>query len=102
MYDKKIKTFYRHEMATGKVGVSRSPEKPRLLMEYLEKKGLLKDCFEIDGRFQPLEQNVFYIGHTRKYVDSFFSGKKPLCESNGLKWSEELAESVRYTNASLY
>ena len=32
---------------------------------------------------------------------AFFAGGRPLCESNELTWSEQFADSVRYTNASL-
>jgi acetoin utilization deacetylase AcuC-like enzyme len=35
------------------------------------------------------------------YVEEFFSGKGR-CSSNALSWSPQFAESVRYTNASLY
>jgi acetoin utilization deacetylase AcuC-like enzyme len=44
----------------------------------------------------------FRIAHTKEYVDAFFNGTQPLCSSSGLFWSEELAESVCYTNSSLY
>jgi acetoin utilization deacetylase AcuC-like enzyme len=44
----------------------------------------------------------FLLAHTPEYVDAFFAGRRPLCEPNRLAWSPQFADSVRYTNASLY
>lgn len=80
---------------------SMSPNKPKLFMEYLKKKPLYNNIEIIDD-YKPFGINDFLIAHTEQYVNAFFKGEKPLCESNGLKWSEQFAESVTYTNASLY
>lgn len=102
MYNKKIVTFYNpKQVMTSKVGYSRSPEKPKLLLEYLEKKGLLEH-FDIRSDFKPFDKEDFYMAHTKEYVDGFFKGEKPHSTSNGLEWSPEFAETVRYTNASFY
>lgn len=102
MYNKKIVTFYSpKQVITTKLGFSRSPEKPKLLLEYLERKDLLK-YFEIKGDFKPFDREDFYMAHTKEYVDNFFDGVEPCASMNGLQWSPELAESVRYTNASFY
>lgn len=99
----KLVVYYKPEMAL-KVNVeenySKSPMKPRLFIQYLLDKGwgdsmVIKD-------FEPFGREDFLIAHTAEYVDAFLGNKKPLCESNGLKWTPEFAESVRYTNASLY
>ncbi len=37
-----------------------------------------------------------------EYVDAFFAGRRALSESNELTGSEQFADRVRYTNASLY
>jgi acetoin utilization deacetylase AcuC-like enzyme len=50
----------------------------------------------------PFQREDFLLAHTPEYVDAFFAGRRPLCESNELTWSEQFADSVRYTNASLY
>jgi acetoin utilization deacetylase AcuC-like enzyme len=50
----------------------------------------------------PFQREDFLLAHTLEYVDAFFAGRRPLCESNELTWSEQFADSVRYTNASLY
>lgn len=86
----------------SKVGFSRSPEKPLLLVNYLAEKKLLEKYFEIESNFPPFEREDFLIAHNAKYVDAFFAHKYPLCNSNGLEWSKEFATSVTYTNASLY
>lgn len=70
-------------------------------MEYLASEGLA-DFFELDGDFAPFNGEDFRLAHTAEYVEAFFSGRKPLASSNGLTWSRELADTVRYTNASLY
>jgi len=102
-YNPQIKTYYSDQMSSlKKVGESRSPEKPKLLMEYLVAKKLTPEFFTIEANFPPFSKQDFYIAHSTRYVDCFFEGKKPLAESNGLKWSPEFAQSVTYTNASLY
>ncbi len=72
-----------------------------LLMKALDGLGI-SNHIEVEGGFAPFEMEDFKIAHTEEYVDAFFGGIEPLCSSNMLPWSKELAESVRYTNASLY
>lgn len=100
----KIKTFYTPKQilqTDSKRNVSKSPLKAKLLLEYIDKIGLSEN-FDIVNDFQPFNKEDFYVAHSKDYVDAFFYGKKPLCESNGLKWSKQFADSVRYTNSSLY
>ena len=99
-----IKTFYTPRQALAQSGtenISWSPLKPRLLVEYLKKAGLAY-CFETSGDFAPFTAADFRLAHTAEYVDAFFAGQEPLASSNGLRWTPELADTVRYTNASLY
>lgn len=80
--------------------ISKSPLKPKRLLEFIEKNGFDK-YFEIKG-FEPFEKEDFLIAHTENYVNGFFNGVSPHASSNGLKWEAQFADSVRYTNASLY
>lgn len=99
-----IKTFYNTKQVLkkdSKNNVSKSPLKPKLLLEFLEKNNLLS-YFEITNDFKPFVKDDFLIAHYRSYVDAMFEGIKPLCESSGLKWSKQFLESLTYTNASLY
>jgi acetoin utilization deacetylase AcuC-like enzyme len=100
----RIKTFYTpkqvlEHVATG--DLSRSPQKPRLLMEYLAGQGLAS-YFEVVGDFPSFTDEDFRTAHAPEYVDAFFAGRQPLASSNELSWSREFADTVRYTNASLY
>jgi acetoin utilization deacetylase AcuC-like enzyme len=98
-----LSTFYNEKMVLkeGEKNFSKSPQKPKWLLEFLEKNDLLK-YLEIHQNFEPFTKEDFYIAHTQNYVDCFFAGKKPLAESNTLEWSPQFAETVQYTNASLY
>ncbi len=99
-----IKIFYnKNQSVTKQISKSgsRSPEKPKLLLNYLEQKNLLRH-FEINSDFFPFEKNNFLIAHTEEYVNAVFEGKSPLCTSNCLPWSPELVQSVCWTNSSLY
>lgn len=102
MYNKdKIKIFYNSKQAIDQiVGFSRSPNKPKLLLSYLQSKNLFEN-FEIISNFKPYNKNDFLIAHSKQYVDDFFNGVG-LCDSNGLTWTKQFSESVKYTNASLY
>lgn len=104
MRKNKILTFYNPKMALKEQiesNYSMSPNKPKLFMEYLKLNGF-EENIEVFTDFEPFEKNDFLIGHSEKYVDAFFKGKKPLCENNGLKWTKQFVETVTYTNASLY
>lgn len=72
-----------------------------LLMKALEGLGISKHL-EIESEFKPFDKEDFMIAHMEEYVDAFFNGIEPLCSTNMLPWSNDLAESVRFTNASLY
>lgn len=98
-----IKTFYSEKQVLEKGGssnYSKSPKKPKLLLEYLEEKDLINN-FDITNEFEPFNHSDFEIAHDPSYVTEFFEGRGR-CSSNSLGWSEQFAESVRYTNASLY
>lgn len=99
-----IKTFYNHKqvLADSKNGnFSKSPLKPKLLLAYLLNNGFDK-YFEITEDFAPFEKEDFYLAHNKEYVDGFFAGDPRQASKNGLAWSPQFADSVRYTNASLY
>jgi acetoin utilization deacetylase AcuC-like enzyme len=99
-----ITTFYRPEQVVStrmEESYSKSPLKPKLVVEALL--GTAQPaCATIEGNFPPFEREQFLLAHTEHYVKDFFTGRAPLCTSNALPWSHELAESVRFTNASLY
>ncbi|MDJ1471515.1 hypothetical protein [Xanthocytophaga flava] len=107
MKSDRIRVLYRQEMCPASLGEgseSKSPLKPRLLLEYLDQMQLM-DYFEIDSTFTPFANQDFYIAHTQEYVDGFFQGQLPHSNGQGLlgiDWSPEYADSTRYTNASLY
>lgn len=99
MRNPKILTFYRDEICV-KSGVSltsRSPEKPKLIMKYLIENGFAP-YLDVQN-FEPFNAKDFYLAHTKSYVDRFFLKGD---DSNGLSWSKGFAETVRYTNSSLY
>ncbi len=103
MRDPNILIFYNQYMDyMGGRGLnySRSPEKPGLLMKYLQREGLMK-YFRVEEGFAPFEKEDFYIAHTRKMVDNFFD-KGKTSRILGIKWTPQYALSVRYTNASFY
>ena len=103
MRSPKIKTFYNQKQVLERdaySNYSKSPLKPKLLLEYFAKKGLFSN-FEVVNDFKPFSKRDFVIAHEKEYVNEFFSGTGRYC-SNSLSWSKQFAESVRYTNASLY
>lgn len=103
MRKNKIKVHYSPKQVLAKDSggnFSKSPLKPKRLLKNFETEGLLPH-FEIVEDFTPYTNKDFKIAHTKGYVNSFFSGQSG-CTSNGLDWSVQFAESVRYTNASLY
>lgn len=102
MYNNKINLIYRKEMVSElKVGSSKSPNKPEYLLDFLTR-NKLNIHFNLFEEWEAFTAEDFYLAHTKKYVDSFFAGKEPLASSNGLNWNPQFADSVRYTNASLY
>ncbi len=102
MYSDKINLVYRKEMVSElKVGSSKSPNKPKYLLEFLAQNNL-ESHFTPFENWEPFHKEDFYVAHTKNYVDSFFTGKEPLASSNGLNWNPQFADSVRYTNSSLF
>ena len=79
----------------------KTPFKPRLFLNFIKKENL-QEYFAIHKSFSPFEKEDFTIAHKKSYIDSFFNETHPLCCSNGLPWSQKLAESVCYTNGGLY
>jgi len=103
MKSSKLHTFYHPMMSVSTdnlTGYSLTPAKPRLLMEYLEKNGLL-EFFFLDDNFSPLSREDFYIAHTKEMVDNFFDRGKT-SKILHINWTPEYAESVKYECASLY
>ena len=103
MKKKQLITFYSEKMVPQEDNprnTSLSPLKPKRLMDYLEEQGLLH-YFELRD-FAPFEKEDFLLAHFPEYVHGFFDGEYPHHESNDLVWSEQFAETVKYTNASLY
>jgi acetoin utilization deacetylase AcuC-like enzyme len=99
----RVHTFYHLKMSLDpgiSTGYTHSPSKPRLLMEYIQKKGFI-ECFFIDDNFLPFTKEEFYIAHTKELVDDFFD-KGKTNKILHIKWTPEYAESVRYENSSLY
>lgn len=101
MKSKKIQVFYTPKQVNHQVrhSFSKSPLKPMLVIQGIDETPNMKDFFEFNDDFKPFRKVDFKIAHTRWYVDSFFRGEN---ESNGIPFSKNLAESVCYTNASLY
>ncbi len=102
--DRRIHVFYRPEQVLevdAGSNFSKSPLKPKLLLEYLDDHGRGQH-FVRHSDWESFTREDFLLAHTAEYVDAFFDGRQRLCESNGLRWSSQFADSVRYTNASLY
>jgi len=101
-YLPKLVTFYTENQAVREpVGFSRSPMKPYLLMNKIEGETFSK-YFEVQDNFPPFSEEDFQIAHEEEYVKDFFDGISPAAGSNGLTWTPEFAETVKYTNSSLY
>jgi acetoin utilization deacetylase AcuC-like enzyme len=100
----KIVTFYTPKMSLldNQANFSASPQKPRRLIEYLIKHDLIQ-YFDLKD-FVPFVKDDFYTAHIPKWVDDSFDGTGKLAKRNllGLKWSADFAETVKFTNASLY
>lgn len=104
MYNSTIKTFYNHQQVMEsniQKSYSKSPLKPKLLLKHLKRLGFYDGFLELEN-FKPFDNSEFLLAHSEEYVNAFFKGIKPLCNSNGVPWSEELVSSVCYTNSSLY
>lgn len=104
MRKKKIKVFYTEKQVCQeniqKGSYSKSPLKPKLLMEHLQANGFGK-VLDVVSQFRPLGKRDFKLAHNARYVNNFYAGKGN-CTSNSIPWSRALVESVQYTNSSLY
>lgn len=103
MRKKVIKTFYRPEQVLDKGGYSnysKSPLKPKLLLAHLVQNDLIEH-FDVFDKFSPFQNVDFESAHEASYIEEFFGGYGR-CRTNSLNWSKDFANSVRYTNASLY
>lgn len=103
MRSKKIKVFYdpKQVLSTGAMrNFSKSPLKPKLLLEHLSQYRL-DQHLEMVSKFRPFNAYDFQIAHESNYIKEFFTGGKR-STSNGLEWTPQFADSVRYTNASLW
>lgn len=101
---RKIVTFYTKKQvcfdSIKEKSFSKSPLKPYLLLKKI-KKSEYSEMLKIKKDFEPFTKKDFEIAHTKKYIDNFFN-KKGNYNSNGVPWSKNLTESVKYTNSSLY
>jgi acetoin utilization deacetylase AcuC-like enzyme len=98
-----LHTFYHPKMSVNPAnlsGYTQSPSKPRLLMEYLKRKGLL-EFFILDDDFPLLLREDFYVAHIKEMVDNFFD-KGKTNKMLHIKWTPEYAETVKYGNAAMY
>jgi acetoin utilization deacetylase AcuC-like enzyme len=99
-----INLFYTDKMINKSSNMedsySKSPIKPKLVVNAI-KNGIYKNDI-ITREVIPLPKEDFLLAHTKKYVNDFFNGVEPLCSSNNIPWSKELAESVKFTNGSLF
>lgn len=104
MRNKTIKIFYNPKQVLDNDAArnySKSPLKPKIVVEKLrslDPEGLL---FKEIKDFRPFSREDFLVAHYPQYVNDFFNGTGS-AESNSLSWSPQFAESVRYTNSSLY
>lgn len=97
-----IETFYRPEMCPPEAvsAISQSPLKPKRMIDFIKARGA-QDAFLLNLDWEPFNHDDFLPAHTLAYINNFFN-EIGNYNSNGLRWSPELANSVRYTNASLY
>lgn len=103
MRNSKIKIFYNDRQVLkvlANSNYSKSPLKPKLVINKLFINDL-QDHFEIVRNFRPFNENDFLVAHTPHYVHSVFRGLTK-ATTNHLEWSPQFADSVRFTNASLY
>ena len=92
MKNPEIHTFYHPKMSVEPAHLSgfiMNPAKPRLLMEYLEKKGLMQH-FILDDNFPALIREDIYIAQTKQMVGNFFDKGKTSRILN-IKWTPEYA-----------
>lgn len=97
-----IETFYRPEMCPPEAvsSISQSPLKPKRMIDFIKARGA-QDAFLLNLDWEPFNKEDFLLAHSYAYVNNFFN-EVGNYESNGLHWTPEFAESVKYTNSSLY
>ena len=103
MKSPRLRTFYTPQMSMDPENPGEytyNPAKPRLIMEYLERKGLIEN-FHTEGDFPPLSREDYYIAHTKEMVDNFFDRGKT-SRILGVKWTPDYARATTYEGASLY
>jgi acetoin utilization deacetylase AcuC-like enzyme len=97
--------FYNNKMVNNddsmSFSYSKSPLKPKLVVDSILESSYSNNVI-LRYDFSPLKKEDFYLAHTEDYVNAFFNGEKPLCETSNIPWSERLKESVTYTSGSLY
>lgn len=103
IYNKQIIAYYTTKMVANwnEYNFCKSPSKPKYFMRKCMSSAL-KDYLKIEKDFSPFSKIDFYLAHEKEYVNAFFLGTKPICESNGLQWSQQFSDTINYTNASLY
>lgn len=98
-----VHVHYRPELAVAADpagNFSKSPSKPRRFVEHLNTT-VLASHVEFRDDFAPVTEAQLCTAHSERYVRAFFEGNEPLACSNGLSWTADFADSVRYTNGSL-
>ncbi len=100
----KIKIFFKEKMSFSRKGISYSPSpnKPSLFLQRLKRRENFDKKFSIESRWLPYTEKDFDYAHFPLYIYQFFTGRGEYCESNSIKWSEGFADSIKYTNASLF
>lgn len=78
MKENKTTVFYHLAMcppALGETSESRSPLKPKLLLEFMEKQGLA-DYLELRNDFVPFSNDEFYTAYINNSTQLFFMKKQ--------------------------
>jgi acetoin utilization deacetylase AcuC-like enzyme len=107
MKQDQITVFYDTRMCPNELGASsesKSPLKATLLLEFLQRQGLMHHV-QLAAPFEGFANAEFYLAHEIEYVEGFFAGTPPHSTGHGLlgiEWSPDYAQSTRFTNASLY
>lgn len=97
-----VDLYFRPEMTVRsdpRGNYSKSPSKPGRFVAHVEGLPLGAHLRRVD--FAPLTNADFRLAHTAAYVEGFFAGEAPHARANGLAWTPDFADSVRYTNGSL-
>ena len=103
MREKKIAVFYNPQQVLEKGPenhTSKSPLKPRLMMEQLQLR--LPQYIAVEDTFGPFTKQEFLIAHEEAYVDAVLSGKGKGCEGGLGYWNEGVPAYAAFTHANLY